>query len=190
MESTKPMLPAALKAGVYLAIAGIIIFIIEYVADIKPVGILRPIIIMLVSFAIIITMLVFLLKKYRTDIGGYISFGNAFLFCLLAFVASTILSTAFTYLFMNYFDPMYMQHVMQAQKDFMENYLSGKVSDEQLAKTLQQIDEQAAKANSLMQTIKQMSFGLIFGVIISLILGAIMKRNPALFDNSSTGGVI
>jgi hypothetical protein len=190
MESTKPLFPSAIKAGVYLAIAGIVLFILEYVADIKPVGIMKPILLMLLSFAIMIALLVFFLKKYRTEIGGLITFGNAFLFCFIAFVTSTIISTAFTYVFMNYFDPLYMQHVMQAQKEFMENYLQGKVSEEQLTKTMEQIDLQAAKANTLLQTIKNMSFGLIFGLIISLIVSAIMKKNPSIFDTTGTGGVI
>lgn len=190
MDSTKPMYTTALIAGVYLAIAGMVIFIIEYVAGIKPVGFLKPILMMLVSYAVIITMLVFLLKKYRTETGGFITFGNAFLFCLFAFIASTIINTLFTYVFLNYFDPSYMQSIMQAQKEWMENYLSGKVSEEQLTKTLEGIDEQAAKANTLMATIKNMSFGLIFGAIASLIIGAIMKKNQSLFDNSGSGGVI
>jgi hypothetical protein len=190
MEPTKPLFPSAIKAGVYITIAGMVIFILEYVADIKPVGIMKPILMMLASYAIIITMLVILLKKYRTETGGFISFGNAFLYCLVAFITSTIITTAFTYIFINYFDPQYMQHMMQAQRDYMENYLSGKVSEEQLSKTLDQIDAQAANANSLLSTLKNMSFGVIFGAIASLIIGASMKKNPSLFEGDGAGGVI
>ncbi|NVO18325.1 MAG: DUF4199 domain-containing protein [Bacteroidetes bacterium] len=190
METSKPMFPAALKAGGYLAIIGIVLFIIQYVAGIEMVGIWKPILLMLLNFGIIITVLVFLLKSYRTSTGGLISFGQAFLFCFIAFFASSIISTIFTYVFNNYFDPGYMKHMLEAQKDYMENYLSGKVSDTQLQETLNKIDKQAADANSIFATIKNMGIGLIFGAVASLIIGAIMKKNPSVFDNSAPGGVI
>jgi len=78
---------------------------------------------------------------------------------------------------------------MEAQKTYMENYLSGKVSDEKLAETLDGIDEQAAKMGSLSATLKNFLIGVVFSGIIALIVGAIMKKNPDVFDNTS-GGVI
>jgi predicted neutral ceramidase superfamily lipid hydrolase len=190
MESTRPLFNMAVKAGIYLAIAGIVIFVIEYVAGIRPVGFVKPFLIMLVSLAVSITLLVIFLKQYRTASGGFITFGNAFLFCIAAFVTSIILSTIFTYIFIHYFDPQYIQNIINEQKEFMENYLTGKVTEEQLTDALNKIDEQAAKADSIMTTIKQMLWGLGIGVVASLIIAAIMKKDPGVFDNSGSGGVI
>jgi hypothetical protein len=190
METTKPLIPSAIKAGLILAVVGIIIFVVEYVAGIQPIGFIKPMIIGLVVLAIYIGVLVFLLKKYRTEIGGLISFGNAFLFCFITFLTSSIVSFLFTYLFQNYFDPTYMPHMMQAQRDFMENYFSSKMSEDQVAKAMEKFDESVTNPNSFLKILKNTAGALIMGTIASLIIAAIMKKKPAMFDNSGTGGVI
>ena len=78
---------------------------------------------------------------------------------------------------------------MDAQKTYMENYLAGKVSEEQMAQTMDKIDEEAAKMGSLASTLKNLLAGVVVSGIIALIVGAIMKKNPDVFDNAS-GGVI
>jgi len=188
METRKDLLSLALKAGLVIAAVGILWFIIQYVLDVKPVGLAKPILLGLFSFALNITILVIYLKKFRTQIGGYITFSNAFLFCLVALVCATIISTIFTFLFIQFFDPLYMKNIMEAQKNWMEGYLAGKMSDEQIAKSLEKLDEQAANANSVARNIKNMGIGIIIGAVISLIVGAIMQKKPNVFEN--TGGVI
>lgn len=190
MEPTKPLFPTALNSGLIIAVVGIVIFIFEYVAGIMPVGIFKPFLIMMVSYLIILGILVFLFAKYRTAIGGYITFGNAFLYLFIALACSAVITTIFNYIFTTYFDPNYMKHVMELQRDAMENYFAGKLSEEQSAAAMAKFDEQAANSSSIMQTVKVLIGGLIMGAIFALIIGAIMKKKPSLFDNAGTGGVI
>jgi len=190
MESKNTLFSSALKSGLIIGVVSIVVFIIMYVADIKPVGIMMPILIMIVSLAISITILVFLFKKYRTLLGGFISFRDAFLYCLIALVIGLLVSTIFTFLFIHFIEPDYYKNIMDAQKVWMENYLSGKgLSEEQMAQTLDKIDEQAASMGSISSTLKNLLGGVIVSGIIALIVGAIMKKKPDVFDNAS-GGVI
>ena len=189
METKNSLFNSALKSGLIIGTVSIVIFIIMYVADIKPVGIMMPVIIMLVALAVSITILVILFQKYRTEIGGYISFRDAFLYCFITLIISSLVSTLFTFVFIKLIEPDYYKNIMEAQKTWMENYLSGKVSEDQMAKSIEKIDEQAATMGSVASTLKNFLYGSIVNGIIALIVGAIMKKKPGVFENTS-GGVI
>jgi hypothetical protein len=86
-------------------------------------------------------------------------------------------------------DPEYNKSIMDAQKTWMENYLTGKMSEEQLAEQLDKLDEQAAKMGSFSALLKTLLGSVIVGGIISLIVGAIMKKNPDVFADNSGGTI-
>ena len=83
-----------------------------------------------------------------------------------------------------------MKNVLQAQRDWMENYLSGRASDDQITDALDKIDAQAENIGSIGQSLKGLLSSVIFGGIVALIVAAIMKKNPDVFNNSTSGGVI
>ena len=58
-----------------------------------------------------------------------------------------------------------------------------------MADTLNKIDEQAAKMTPVSSTVRSFIGSVIFGGIVALIMGAVMKKNPQVFDNNA-GGVI
>lgn len=190
MENKKAMYNSALKSGLIIGAVSIVVFIFMYVADIKPVGIMMPFVIMIIGLAINIGVLVYLFKSFRTQIGGYISFGDAFLYCFIAMVVATVVSTLFTLLFIQFIEPNYYKNLMDAQKAYMENYLSGKLSEEQMTQALDKMDAQAAKMTPVSNMIKSLIGGVVFSGIIALIVGAIMKKKPEMFDNTTSGGVI
>ena len=189
MESKNSLFISALKAGLIIGAVSIVMFLIMYVADIKPVGIMMPIIIMVIGIAISIIILVVLIKKFRTTIGGFISFGDSFLYCFIAFAVSVIVSQLFSYLFVMFIEPEYYKHIMDAQKAWMETYLAGKMPEEKIAEQLDKLDAQAAKMGTSSALLKNLFGSLIVSGIIALIVGAIMKKKPEMFDNT-TGGVI
>lgn len=189
METRNSLFISALKSGLTIGAISIVLFFLMYVADIKPVGIMMPVLIGLGSIAISIVLLVFLFKKYRTMVGGFISFRDAFLYCFTALTVSVLLSSLITNLFIFLIEPDYYKNIMEAQKAWMENYLAGKMSEEQMAQTLDKIEEQAASMGSVKYMLKNVLYSIIGSGIIALIVGAIMKKNPDVFDNTS-GGVI
>lgn len=189
METKNSLFISALKSGLIIGAVSIVLFFLMYVADIKPVGIMAPMLIGLGSIALSIIILVILFKKFRTSIGGFISFRDAFLYCLIALSASVILSSIVTNLFIFLIEPDYYKNIMEAQKTWMESYLAGKMSDEKIAESLEKIDEQASSMGSMKYIFKNILFSIIGSGVIALIVGAIMKKNPDVFDNAS-GGVI
>jgi hypothetical protein len=189
METKNTLFSSAFKSGLILGVVSIIVFIVMYVADIKPVGIMMPILMLVIATAISITVLVVLFKKYRTEVGGFISFRDAFLYCFIAFSVSVVLSQFFSYMFITLVEPDYYKNIMDAQKTWMENYLSGKVSDEQMTEALDKIDAQAADMNKISTVFKNIAGSVLFGGIVSLIIGAIMKKKPDLFDTNAGGAI-
>lgn len=189
MKTNNTLFISALKSGLIIGAVSIVLFFLMYVADIKPVGLMSPILIGLGSIALSIVLLVVLFKKFRTSIGGLISFRDAFLYCFIALSVSVILSSIITNLFIFLIEPDYYKNIMEAQKTWMEGYLSGKMSDEKIAESLEKIDEQAANMGSMKYILKNMLFSIIGSGVIALIVAAIMKKNPNVFDNAS-GGVI
>jgi hypothetical protein len=189
MENKNTLFSESVKAGLIIGAAGIALFLIEYVAGIKPIGILKPILIMLVGLAISVTLLVIYLKKYRAGLGGFISFKDAFIFGLIAMIIAGIISSLFTYLFLQFFDPGYMKSITEETKDWMESYLSGKMSDDQIQEQLDNLDKKMNKP-AIVQSLTSLAYSTVFGAIISLIVGAIMKKNPNVFDDKTSGGVI
>ena len=183
------MFMSAIKTGLILCAISIVIFLVMYVFNIQPIGILKPILFLVVTMGITITVLVVLFKNYRTQIGGFISFRDAFLYCLIALSLSFILYYIFNYLFLLLVDPEYNKNMMEAQKAWMEEYLVGKMSDEQIAEQLDKIDAEAAKMSTFSAVLKNIIRGVVFGGIISLIVAAIMKKKPELFEDT-TGGAI
>lgn len=189
MESEKSILNPAFKSGLIIGSVSIAFFLILYVGGIKPVGIMKPILIGLFGFAISITLLVVYLRKYRSQNEGFISFKDAFFFGFIALLISAVISAVFNYVFIEYFDPEYTRSIIEAQKDYMESYLSGKVSDEQIQTTLDGIDEGINKS-ILKQSLTSLIFGGVFALIVSLIVGAVVKRSPGVFDDKNVGGTI
>ena len=189
METKNSIFNPALKAGLIIGSVSVAVLLIKYVEGVKPVGIMRPILLGIIGFAVSITLLVIYIKKYRKQSEGFISFKDAFLFGFIALLASTVISSLFNYLFINYFDPEYTRSIIEAQKDFMENYLSGKIPDEKIQETLDGIDE-SMSVSTLKQSINSLVFGSVFALIVSLIVGAVMKRSPGVFDDNNMGGTV
>jgi hypothetical protein len=86
-------------------------------------------------------------------------------------------------------DPEYNKNIMDAQKTWMENYLAGKMPDEQIAEQLDKLDEQAAKMGTFSALIKTSLISIIVSGIIALIVGAIMKKKPEMFEENSGGTI-
>lgn len=189
METKNSLFSSALKTGLIIGVVSIVVFLILYVGDIKPVGIMLPILIGLSSIAISIILLVVYFKKYRTSIGGFISFRDTFLYCFIALSVSVILYQFINYFFIMLVDPEYNKNIMDAQKTWMENYLAGKMPDEQIAEQLDKLDEQAAKMGTFSALIKTSLISIIVSGIIALIVGAIMKKKPEMFEENSGGTI-
>ena len=73
-NKTNPLLISSMTYGLYLGIVMIILALLLFLFDIKPIG-FKSVLISIVSLAILIVGIVYATKKVRTDIlGGEMTF--------------------------------------------------------------------------------------------------------------------
>lgn len=171
MNSVAKM-PYAVKFGLALGIIGMILSIISNLSGLtespKASAISIPI---MLAIYFLIFYLAF--KAYRTDNKG-MSLGDALGLGALISVISGVLSGLFNLVYTKFIDPGMMDRMMEAQYEAMEGY---GLSEEQIEQRLEM--GQMLASNPVFGVAMAILGALCFGFIISLILGAIMKRDTS-----------
>ncbi|MCB0658171.1 MAG: DUF4199 domain-containing protein [Saprospiraceae bacterium] len=113
-----------------------------------------------------------LANRYHRDeeLGGVMNFGRGFGVSMLVGVAASLVSAIYSYLFLKFIDPTVMDKAMEMQRQQMEGR---GMTDEQI--------EQASKMMDMFSTpgfasLSAFISSIIFALIISLVVAAIMQR--------------
>lgn len=126
----------------------------------------------IVSLIITIGVIVFGLKAFKSVNGGFLSLGEAIKTGLAITLIGTILSLLYTYVFMTYIEPNFMDQVMELQQQ--------KMLESNPNLTDEQIETAVAMGKKFSSPAIIMAIGLIWnifiGFVISLIAGLIMKK--------------
>lgn len=131
-----------------------------------------------VSLAIMIAIPLMGGFAFRKDRGNVLSFKDALvgvlLICVITFAGSSLMG----YLIPNVIDTEYPEQVMQLMKnstqETMEKFGS---SDEEIEKAMERFDDEQFKP-SLLQTIKGYGISLGIALVLSLIIAAVIRREP------------
>lgn len=184
MTETKPsLLKSAINGGLLLGLIQIIYSVIMYVFDIMPIGLSKMGIMFVISLLIYFFIIFYSSKSYRNNVlGGYISFGQAFVFGLLLAVFSAILFAIYNYIFNAFIDPDYSEKILSASKSWTESFMESKgVAEAQIEEAMDKID--AKGIVTPLKSVKQALIGgTVFGVIISLITAAIVKKKDEIIS--------
>jgi hypothetical protein len=170
-ESNISYWPDALRYGLIGGLVLIIFSLCIISFDLLTSSLIMASLLGLLTFVLYIPFVfVSIVNHRKNSLGGYISFGRAFLVGLITIIIMIILHNGFSLIY-NVIDPGYMENF----QDFMLNAL------EEMNAPSAQIDEverQFENANSIGSIIKNIFTFLIFGAIISLIAAAILKKSP------------
>jgi hypothetical protein len=125
-----------------------------------------------------IGMVIYAGINYRNQVGGYLTFGKAYLHGLLVFVVAGLISTAFNFLLYFVIDPDLANNMTEAiisnTEKTMENW--GAPSDT-IDQTIEKMREDMPQNFTDFGFIKGYFTGLIWYIILSLITGLIVKKN-------------
>lgn len=178
------ILKPVMTYGAVIGFLFVIISIAFLVANYLPIGIAPSIVMFVVSVAIYYTGIHLATKKIRDTVwGGYMTFGQGLLIGTLVVFFASIISSAYTYFQNTVIDPDYFTRAINAQKDWMTNFMqSSGVSEDQIEESLVKLDEKLENPNHLLTFFTSILGGAIFGLILSLISSAILKRNKGIFD--------
>ena len=156
-----------LNYGLYLGLAGVFIHLIFYATgNLISLGWLSGII----GFVAMIALIILGIKKFKTDNGGFLTFGQALKVGVGIALISAVISTIYTLIFTNVIDPSIQEQAIALQK---QAWIDSGLNEDQLEAS----EAMAQKMQSPMITVPlALVVSAFFGFIISAIGGAIMKK--------------
>lgn len=175
---TKPrtLINNSLIYGLLTAAISIVFSVVAYILDVpfkSPV--------MFFSLVILLAGLVYGTLQYKNVyLGGNISFGKAFLSAFIIVLTAAVVSAVYSYVFLSFIDPAYLERIIQQSMDQTEAKLVAKgLSEDQMAPALAMTRK---FMSPLMISIMSIISTAVFGAILSLIAAAFLKKEDKSFD--------
>ncbi len=169
----------AMTYGLYFGLISIVLSVIIWTTNLMEyLGLFGSVFLGILQLILLVFLLVYFTKLYRNnELGGKITFKQAFVFGVLIVVFSTIISSLYSYIFNKFIDPDYTQRVMTMMQDKTYQWMSSKgVPEDQIDSAMKKFEDKGIPS-PIETLISSMEFGLIGGSIMSLISSAIVKKN-------------
>ena len=169
-----------LKGGLILAGVSILLTMLTYVIDVSLMvewwfGV--------VSLLISMGLLIYLGINYRNDIGGILSYGDAFKFSFLVFFVSYVVGIIFQIALYTVIDPELPETMKQLTVEKTVEMMEGfGLSDEALDAAIIGVEDGIDEATTPMGMIKSSPWGILFLLLFSAIAAIFIKRNPPVSD--------
>ncbi|MCC6690025.1 MAG: DUF4199 domain-containing protein [Bacteroidia bacterium] len=168
----------------YGLIAGIISILLQAVLYIMGVQFMATWWVGIIMILFIIVLYVVIAIRLRKDMGGFITFKQAFTKILLIWIIGGALNLVFSLLLYHVIDPELPQKMQDAITEktisFMERMGT---PQEKIDEVTEEMQESGNKFTAL-SLITNYLWGILIGAILALILGASIKKNPSPFDQT------
>ncbi len=176
-KSIQDTLKSTMTYGFALGVIVVIYSLILYLFNIMPIGILKPMVLFLINIIIYFFGLLYFSKIVKKDVfGGTINYWNGFLVAVLLGFFASILIAGYSFLQNVVIDPDYLERLLNAQKDWMYNFMYEKgLPDDQIEQAIDGIEAQADKKYNFASYIKSVLFSTLGFSIIGFITAAIIK---------------
>jgi len=175
MEEQQSPFQAAIKPGITMGLVSLAVTFIAYFID--P-TLLASGWFALVAIVIFFGLVIYFGREYRTDLGGYMSFGTAFNFSFIAILISGLIGLIGQILLFQVVDPelpgVLADQSFQTTIEMMEKF--GASADSLPPDQLEKMKQDTMSSFTLAGQLKAFGIGIIFYAIIALILGAILKK--------------
>jgi hypothetical protein len=184
----KNLFKSTMSYGAALGIISVIFSLILYFLNVMPIGIVKPMVLFVVSIAIYFFGILYFSKMVRAEVyDNEVNYGQALLIGILIGFFTAIISSAYSYLQNVVIDPDYLSRYIGAQKEWMANYMYSKgIADDQIEKSLKGIDDASKEAFTFGKYIKSVLFSTLGFGLISLITAAIIKKkNTSPFGDAN-----
>jgi len=179
MEEQLDLKQDSLKQGAILGMINIIIGFLVYFID--------PAMMAGMSFGFLVLGLnlayvVYAGIQYRKEIGGFLSFGKAYMHGFIMLLVAGLIGAIFRIVLFHVIDPDLIELMVDVSVEnaaaMMEKFGAG---GDQMEEALDQVREDMPANFSVFGILKGYLFSIIFFAIVSLISGAIVKKkDPAM----------
>jgi hypothetical protein len=168
MENQASSKSIILNYGLYLGIISVLVSLITYATG----NHLQPHwSISVINVVIMVTMIVMGMKKFKTDNGGFMSWGQAVKVGVGLTMVSTIIVIVYNMIFMNFIEPDFMNQMAAIQE---QAWVDAGMSSEEIdaAKTMMQKFQGPVISSAIGLVV-----AAFLGFVVSAIAGAIMKES-------------
>jgi hypothetical protein len=114
--------------------------------------------------------------------GGYIELKDAFQTMFIAVLGFEFFYMAFNFLYLKYVNPNFFQNLKDAVEAYM---IKNNISQEQIDKTLENFDSQAAKNMNLGSSLLSLAFSVAISGVFAMIFALILKKKREPFADST-----
>lgn len=183
-------LKTTLLYGLYAAIISILVSVIMYVTDFILLSLYAGIFVFIINTAILVFLLIFFGKKIRNAFSpDSYKYGAAFKDMLIIVGVITIFAVVYNAAFLLWIEPGYEERIMVeiANKVEIMMYNQG-LPQSQIDKTINEMLNQPKKT-TVESSMGAFVYSAIFGVIISLICAAFVKKKPKDAFDEAMGGI-
>lgn len=164
-KARKFVLNYGLLLGILMVALGVIMYVMNY--HLNPHWAF-----MIISFAIFIAVVVYGIKAFKQENGGFLSLGEAIKVAVGIGLIAAIISGVWTVLLATVIEPDYMLHMADMQREQMLERFP-EMSDEQIDQAM----EFSSGFNSPWITFAStLVMYMLFGLVTGLIAGAVMKQ--------------
>lgn len=175
MEEQQTPFQASVKPGLTI---GLVSLALTYIAYFIDSSLLASGWFGLVALVVFFILIIFFGRQYRTDLGGFMSFGTAFNYSFVTMIISGLVTLVGQILLFQVIDPSLPQVLgdlsFESSLKMMESL--GQNPDSLDPAVLDDMRTGTAANFTLSGQLKNFGFGLIAYAIIALILGAILKK--------------
>lgn len=165
----------AMRYGAMIAAIMIVITLVQFLAGLSdPANAQSPgsILIGLVSFAVWIGGVVLAVKAYRDAQGGFISFGQGFQVGFFTFLVISAISGVWNFVFYSFIATDFLEKTLE----FIQFTMEDAGADDDMIDMMMGVYQRVYTPAGFM--LMSLIGGTIFGAIVSLIIGAAMKKTP------------
>jgi hypothetical protein len=173
-ENEVSFMPVLQKYGLIMASVSIIMTLLTSIMGMS--NLMLTMIMGLLALAMMIIIPVLGLKEHRDkQLGGFVSFGRAFLVCMLIIAVGITVSSIFNYIYMNFINPSYIESMKESMTEMYEKM---NVPEEQMQEAMSKFDDM----KSIGGILKGLAWNAVIAAVFALIIAAIMKRNRPVFN--------
>jgi hypothetical protein len=170
--STVPLIPSGLRYGL---IGGLVLIVYSMVMNLigMGAGTGNDMINSLSAFVLVGGIVYYALTKHRdNDLGGYITYGRSIGLGVLTCLVMGVLAGIFAYIYMSFIDPGILEQIAEKARD---QYEEMGMDEDQIDAAMSYVE--TFSSPGMIAVMSVISYG-IMGLIASLIVGAIVKKNP------------
>lgn len=175
MEEQESPFQAAVRPGLTIGLVSLALTFIAYFIDST---LLASAWFGLVAIVIFFVLIIYFGKQYRTEIGGFMTFGTAFNYSFITMIISGLVGLVGQILLFQVIDPslpgVLADISFESSLRMMESL--GANPDSMDPAVLDDMRKTTASSYTLAGQLKNFGFGLIAYAVIALILGAILKK--------------